>query len=153
KPEVGQIYGSGESVTWLIDGPGDVKRTVSVNVQTDGSRLGECQLAVVVESEQSKVMEQVECKPADEAAGRCTSRDQTRGAFEMARAFLLEGKQEDKGYGLYSYFLLGDKPTDAQKPNIIQAIDAYLALIIELSELENYFDITQINVTYLPIKE
>ena len=67
-----------------------------------------------------------------------------------SRHFLVGGSQEDGGYGLYSYVLLGSRPTDATRERVIALVREYLALP-EAAELNQSVPKRQLNVTYLPL--
>ena len=49
-----------------------------------------------------------------------------RGSRETGRAFLLSDQAETTGYGLYSYLLLGSRPTAATRERHLKSIAEYL---------------------------
>lgn len=69
---------------------------------------------------------------------------------ETGRAFLIAGQTEVKGYGLYSYFLLGAPPTEATRDQYLDMIAAYLC-IPDIRSLEGSIERWELNITYLPL--
>lgn len=69
----------------------------------------------------------------------------------VGRDFLLQGQNEKKGYGLYSYLLFGAQATAATRDRYIQAMQAYLGFA-EAGELAKQVPATQLNVTYVPLR-
>ncbi len=67
------------------------------------------------------------------------------------RAFLLPDRQEDPGYGLYSYLLLGAKPDTATKARFAAVLVRYL--LLEESSAARGYCTNALNVTYLPLNE
>jgi len=72
-------------------------------------------------------------------------------ARRSVRSFLVQGKKEAEGYGLYSYLLLPSPPTQKTRPTYLRAIAEYLRLILDLEEVKKG-DLKSINITYLPLK-
>ncbi len=62
------------------------------------------------------------------------------------------GPHGSNPYGLYSYLLFGSKPSPAEKPKYLKAIEACLAKTEEVKDLELRFDRKQINVLYIPVR-
>ncbi len=56
-------------------------------------------------------------------------------------------------YGLYSYLLLGSKPSPAEKPQYLKVIEACLAKTEEVKDLELRFERKQINILYIPVRQ
>jgi hypothetical protein len=78
--------------------------------------------------------------------------EKERGTRETGRSFLVKGKNETAGYGLYSYLLLGLHPSASNREPCLKAIEAYLGAIEEVTKLEDYFPRGKLNVAYLPIE-
>jgi hypothetical protein len=67
------------------------------------------------------------------------------------RAFLLGNANEESGFGLYSYLLLGSAPaSDAMKQQYLSVIEEYLKLLAEVGSLEGAgLPKNELNITYL----
>ncbi|MCD4814542.1 hypothetical protein K8S19_12735 [bacterium] len=69
---------------------------------------------------------------------------------ETARCFLLRGHDQPSGFGLYSYLLFGDKPTESSRERYLAALSTYLDL--EAIEDSSYRDHPEkLNITLLPL--
>jgi hypothetical protein len=126
----GKIAGVGREVEWEFAGVGSAphpfEAKVRITLPTRGSAT--CSVQVfVAEKERS-------------------------GERETGRSFLIKGKKETEGYGLYSYLLLGVRPVDSNRDRYVKTIEAYLRTIEEVSELEDYIQRSKLNVTYLPLQ-
>lgn len=66
------------------------------------------------------------------------------------RQFLVGDSQEETGYGLYSYVLLGSPPGEATRERLVVLMREYLALP-ETVQLKKAVPMGQLNVTYLPL--
>lgn len=66
------------------------------------------------------------------------------------RKFLLGISGEDKGYGLYSYMLLGSQAVDPTHERYLAFFQEYLNFP-ETVELEQYVSKRQLNITYVPL--
>jgi hypothetical protein len=126
---------SGPTVEWSPNGVPSGSYTLTVTVTNAEGSLGSCSLAVVVGKEE---------RSANAGGGAGFGR-------ETRRALLLKDRPESKGYGLYSYMLLGAPPNDSNRQRYEKFVDAYLNDIIKLEELEAYFTREQLNITYLPV--
>jgi hypothetical protein len=73
-------------------------------------------------------------------------------AHETGRSFLLKGKPEAEGYGLYSYLLLGSRSTPATRDRYLKVVTAYMQRIEKISSLEEYIPRVKLNITYLPVE-
>lgn len=73
-------------------------------------------------------------------------------ARETGRSLLLPGRNEDGGYGLYSYLLLGSPPSEAARERYLKALEAFVSLIPDISSLEEYVQRQELNVAYLPVR-
>ncbi len=75
------------------------------------------------------------------------------GHRETGRIFLARDTVEEEGYGLYSYLLIATEPTLAVRERYLAAIEAWLGLLSEISELEKTEAIprTRLNAAYLPL--
>lgn len=67
-----------------------------------------------------------------------------------SRAFLVGDKNEETGYGLYSYILFGRPPADSARERYLTLMREYLRLT-EASTLRKILQQRQ-NITYLPVK-
>jgi len=74
------------------------------------------------------------------------------GGRETGRAFLIGEQPEAKGYGLYSYFLLGAPPTEATRERYLNLIAAYLQFN-PVGGLEGSLERWELNIAYLPLKD
>jgi len=130
----GVIRGEGKEVTWDLKGAGaGIYRAELKGLDdTSGQGIG-CTVRVAVsEPERS-----------------------THVAHETGRAFLLKGKKEADGYGLYSYLLLGSHPDpdDTTRDRFLKALQAYMASIEDISQLEEAtYSRVKLNITYLPLE-
>ena len=125
----GQILGQGATLQWDF---ADVQTGIyeaSVTASDGVDAPTKCTLQVAVEN-----------RPRDVAPN-----------LETGRAFLVKGKSEMVGYGLYSYLLLGSPVTESSRDRFLGAIDAYLRMIGEIERFGAYFDAGKLNVTYLPV--
>ena len=74
------------------------------------------------------------------------------GERETGRSFLVKGKKEIEGYGLYSYLLLGARPVDSNRERFVKTVEAYLGRIEEVTKLQDYIPPGKLNVAYLPLE-
>jgi hypothetical protein len=126
----GKIEGRGAEARWSLADlrPGTFAASVTA---TDGeSTSSECLIRVTVRRD---------------AEPRGFSR-------ETARSLLSAGQSEMAGYGLYSYLLLGAPPSEASRERYLKTIEAYLALIPDVANLEEYVPRGELNVFYLPVR-
>jgi hypothetical protein len=72
-------------------------------------------------------------------------------AHETGRSFLVKDKAESEGYGLYSYCLLGSRPTATTRDRYLRILTAYMQDIEKVSSLEEYISRDKLNITYLPV--
>jgi len=88
------------------------------------------------------------------ASAECTVQVTTaagsRGDRETARTLLARGKQEESGFGLYSYLLMGSPPDDSNRDRYLSVIKEYLRLSPALADLRKLLDLKQLNANYLP---
>ena len=72
-----------------------------------------------------------------------------------ARHFLLPGKLEAPGYGLYSYVLFSAPPKDAEeKARYLKTIEASLLVLQDVDDyLNRHVRPKSLNVTYIPLRE
>jgi hypothetical protein len=74
------------------------------------------------------------------------------GGYETGRSILLPDQEEDKGYGLYSYLLLGSETDDTNHRRYLNAIIQYLKFP-SVKKLERYgLQPEELNITYLPLE-
>ncbi|MBW0001166.1 MAG: hypothetical protein JO015_18900 [Verrucomicrobia bacterium] len=126
---------SGSTIEWNPDGIASGSYTLTVTVTHGKDSCGSCSLVVVVGRE---------VRSAPHRAGAEFGR-------EIRRALLLKDRPESKGFGLYSYMLLGAPPNDSNHERYKKFVQAYLDRLIKFEELQSYFLPSQLNVTYLPV--
>ena len=127
----GRIEGTGAQVQWQLAGTAPGIYQLALQVADPQGRSATTQVQIVV------------IKPLGVKGGRYTT----------GRAFLVQGKTEEAGYGLYSYVLLGSRPTDEPtRARYLSTITAYLRLSDVVDLLEALNDKQQINITYIPVK-
>jgi Carboxypeptidase regulatory-like domain len=69
------------------------------------------------------------------------------------RDFLMKGKSEEAGFGLYSYILFADPPNDESKPRYLAVIKACRQEIRDIAGLENNgVPKNKLNVAYIPVR-
>jgi hypothetical protein len=98
--------------------------------------------------------------PPDEAAqmSRQMRRAPADGDLRISgREFLLPGHTESRHpapYGLYSYLLLGARPSEQSRPRYVAAIQTFLELLQPIQGLERSgVSRAALNVTYVPIED
>ncbi len=68
--------------------------------------------------------------------------------------WLTRGSDEVPGFSLYSYFLLGSRPTHSTRPRYLMAIAALLGRVPHVEKLTDVgCELTGLNVTYIPVLE
>ncbi len=126
--EAGEISGEGREVQWeLIGVPASSRPEATVKVRVSPTSSASCSLQVIVAEKE-------------------------KGGKQTGRSFLVKGKNEDEGYGLYSYLLLGSRPGASTRDRYLKAIEAYQGRMVEVAKLEDYFLRSKLNVAYLPIE-
>jgi|GEM_PF-3074190 len=71
---------------------------------------------------------------------------------ETGRAFLIGARNEECGYGLYSYLLLGSAPSQKSRQRYLAALRAFLLFAPRVKDLErSNVPLRAINITYLPV--
>ena len=124
--DAGKIGGAGREVQWDFSGVpwSPQPHRATVNVTFPSGTTASCSVQVRVVTGQ-------------------------RGGRIPARSFLVKGKPVVPGYGLYSYFLLGSRPTGSSRERYLAAIQAYLAAMEDVADYGPPAAI--LNVAYLPI--
>lgn len=126
----GQIQGSGPEVRWDFTGVKPGTYIAKVKVIDPNLGVAECSVKVIVKK-----------------------RNEVR-KVETGWSLLLKKKNEEAGYGLYSYLLFGSRPTEVNRERYKKAIEAYLWLIPNIIDLENCnIPRNELNIIYLPVKE
>jgi hypothetical protein len=75
-----------------------------------------------------------------------------RGGIESGAAYLLTGREEAKGYGLYSYLLFAMRPTAHSHERYLAAIETYLKAVPAIVALEAAgIAAHRLNATFLPL--
>ncbi len=72
--------------------------------------------------------------------------------YIAGRQFLLDGRSESPGYGLYSYILFSKAPSEHTREAYISVIESYLSSIQKIEELQKYIRRDSLNIVYLPLK-
>lgn len=71
---------------------------------------------------------------------------------ETGRCFLSGRGNEECGYGLYSYLLLGSAPSEASRDRYLKAIAAFLRFTPDIRDLEGAgMPKRALNITYVPL--
>jgi hypothetical protein len=70
-------------------------------------------------------------------------------ADSTVRDFLLRGRKEVSGYGLYSYLLFPSRPAPSEEGRYRAVIDVYLNMLLEAGT--SSFARQQLNITYIPV--
>lgn len=124
----GTVDAQAAAATWDFTGvePGTYTATVRVTGRT--GELARCSVKIVVQA-----------------------RSPIRGR-ETGWSLLVAGREEEKGYGLYSYLLLGSPPTGANRERYLKTIEAFVGLIPDIVNMEKYLSRGELNVTYLPVR-
>ena len=106
------------------------------NVRDKNGRSASCSLDVVVAREERSAQA--------EAPTPSPVRD-------IKAELLLKNRAERKGYGLYSYLLLGRPPDGADTERFRKFIETYINEIWKVKQHESYLDSSELNATYLPV--
>lgn len=127
----GKISGAGQEGHWGFAGVSPASRPyeATVRITLPTGVAASCSVKVIVEN---------------------NAQQRARGK-ETGRSFLIKDKNEVKGYGLYSYLLLGAPPTASNRERYVRTIETFLSTIVEIIALEDYIKRSQLNVTYLPV--
>ena len=84
-------------------------------------------------------------RPASPAPGNASAR-------ATGRCFLVGVNNEDCGYGLYSYLLLGSTPNEANRDRYLQGIRAFLRFTPDIGALEQSgMPQRALNIAYIPL--
>ena len=137
---VGQVDSRGFEARWDFTGVRPGTYRARVRVSDPKNRIAECSVQVIVRS-----------RPLHTRGGK----------RETGRSFILPMQTEAEGYGLYSYLLLGSRPSDSTRERYLNAITEYLRFpdVIEMEKnIQRYHRISRkearrkLNITYLPVK-
>lgn len=128
---VGRISGEGAEVSWDFTGVASGAYAAKVSVK-QASGAADCSIRIIVVA--------------------VPTGQPLRGDRETGRSFLLPNAAEENGYGLYSYLLLGSRPTAASRERYLKAIEEYLRFP-DITRLENFKPPRRtLNITYLPLQ-
>jgi hypothetical protein len=127
----------GATVEWNSGESPSGTYKLSVDVSAKGKHFTSCALDVVVREKQRVT---VDSATPGEAPYRIR---------EPKAELLVSNRQERKGYGLYSYFLLVTPPDGPQTERLQKFIATYLNEIWKVKQLESYYANNQLNATYL----
>jgi len=124
--DAGKLAGTGREVRWDLSGLGPDTYRATVYVATPTGETEKCLLEVLVQ-------------------------EHGRSADATGWSLLLSGRREKPGYGLYSYILLGSRPTASNRERYLKTIEAYVALVESIMDLEKAgIQPHRLNITYLP---
>jgi hypothetical protein len=123
----GRLNTRGAEASWDFAGAAPGSYAATVRVSEEDRRIADCRVEVVV-------------VPPASSRGR-----------ESGWSFLISGRAEEGGYGLYSYLLLGSPPAAASRDRYRRTVEAYIGLVPEVTALEQFIRRRELNVTYLPI--
>ena len=126
----GRVDRRGAEVRWAFTGVPVGVYDAKVVVSDGVGEFGNCSVRVIVQAQ---------------------PQGQVRGTRETGRLFLLPDQREQTGYGLYSYLLLGSRPTSATRDRYLNAIEEYLKFP-DITRLETYRPHQTLNITYLPVQ-
>jgi len=132
----GRIEDEAAETRWDLKDTKPGNYVVTVRVTSASTEPVECSLQIVVESSERD---------------KDTHPNDIRALRETGGSFLLPKQQERKGYNLYSYLLLGGPPSDNSRERYRETIEAYLALLPDITRLEKHFPPSELNITYLPV--
>ena len=127
----GRVDQEGSEVRWAFTAVRVGVHEAKVLVSDGVGGLADCSVRVIVQAQ---------------------PQGEVRGNRETGRSFLLPDQVETKGYGLYSYLLLGSRPTAATRARYLRAIEEYLRFP-DITRFDN-FNIPRrtLNITYLPMQ-
>lgn len=134
----GRISNTVTELRWELKNTKPGNYLATVRATDNGAEAAECSVQIIVESSEQDIPD----KGRRSAHGR-----------ETGKSFLLPTQHERKGYGLYSYLILGGPPSDNSRGRYLKTIEAYLALLPDVIRLEKYFAPSELNITYLPIND
>lgn len=72
--------------------------------------------------------------------------------YQAGREYLVNGTDEQKDYGLYSYFLFSKRPEEDQKDRYIAVIESYLNSIEKIEKYEKKYTKSKLNICYIPVE-
>jgi hypothetical protein len=72
--------------------------------------------------------------------------------YQAGREYLVNGADEQKKYGLYSYFLFSKRPDEHQKIRYIAVIESYLNSIEKIEKHEENYKKSELNICYIPVE-
>jgi hypothetical protein len=131
----GRIAASGSEAVWTIAASeADTRPPYRATVRADGADGGSATCTV-------------EVWPATTGRGPAPP----PAPREAGRGLLVSGTQPRNGYGLYSYLVLGARPTDATRERYLQTISALWSLAPDLIQLERYLEPRQLNAMLVPV--
>jgi hypothetical protein len=130
KANVGSIVSKAAEARWNFDGvlPGIYEARVQLKGDSWG---GVCRIRMVITEK---------------------SRNGSYRRLEPGAGFLTPNQREGRGYGLYSYLLLGAAPVESNRQRYVETVAAYLRLVPRMEELKRNIRLLEINATYLPLQ-
>jgi hypothetical protein len=139
----GRIEGQPRGARWLLEGTQvDRRHTASVEVAVDGARAATCSLGVwVVEPPASGIATSVSLPPDF----------RLRGEYITRRAFLRTGQVGEQGFGLYSYFLMREPSSTADRARAASFVSAFLDVLVGVADQENFVERRRLNGSYMPV--
>jgi hypothetical protein len=126
----GRVEGQGAEVSWDFTDVAVGAYEAKVSVSGAKGVVADCAVRVAVQA-----------RP----------KERLRGTRETGRSFLIPKQGEEKGYGLYSYLLLGSRPTTASRERYLKTIEEYLRFP-DITRFEAFNAPRRtLNITYLPL--
>jgi hypothetical protein len=126
---VGRLEGNGDQVLWTLKDATAGVHEAGVAVTVPDGVVASCGVRVAVQPE---------------------GRGEFRGNRETGRSFLLPNQVEERGFGLFSYILLGSRPNTGNRERYLKTLEEYLRFPdIARFEIFNAPRRT-LNITYLP---
>jgi hypothetical protein len=135
KASAGRFDTQTPATQWVLEGAEiDQRQTATVDVSVNGIRIGSCSLGVW------------STEPADRSSGA-----RLRGEYITRRAFLRAGQAGEQGFGLYSYFLMREPASAADRARSVSFVTAFLDALVGVADQENYVERRRLNGSYMPV--
>jgi hypothetical protein len=137
----GSIDRQEAAARWSLEGaPVESRHTAEVDVTVGGVPVGSCSLGVWLAAPAT-----AGAAPGDPAGGV-----RLRGEYITRRAFLRGDQAGEAGFGLYSYFLMREPSSAADRARATSFVAAFLDVLLGVADQENYVERRRLNGSYLP---
>lgn len=146
----GTIQGNGPEAQWNLSkvgiASGELHKKVTATVKTmlADKSASSCSVEVFIGKKESP--EDIPRGPSD-----------TRGGLRSARLFLLpdDDKQEEPGFGLYSYLLFPAPPgSEEEKTRYLKTLESCLRLMESVEDhIKRHRRPSELNATYIPVNK